>query len=230
MKYNIYNFVTSFYFVLGISLVITMIGLITWYEPLFAFGLIAFALESLYVLIHAWIINPICSYNTKIIRKGFRRPLLQIPFCLPRLLDTDKIYIAKTIIPNKSMFTGEGHINKLFGFSDNKLFEFDQVHNNSFRFGWKSKDDKAIEIYAYYYVNGKRYGKFIDNLLFGNSYILTIEKQSDAVVFKVYDTQNNNYVLKYYVDYKSERRFGYQLGIFYGGKPRAPHKIKFKMW
>lgn len=210
-------------FIIGVVMVVA--GQLLDCKLLFYPGALIVLVIVGFMFLFAFILNPICSINSKIILKGFRRPIANIPFCIPRYVDTTE-YLVKTVMFNKDIFTNETHINKIFGFTVGGLLE-NSVHKNSFRYGWRIVDGK-IEILSYVYIDGKREFKVLAKVLPNIHYELRLHRDSSEVKFTVFQggrlIATNNY------DFTNKYNYGYKCGLYYGGKPKAPHTLKIKIW
>lgn len=110
-----------------------------------------------------------------------------------------------------SPFISGDHINKLFGIS------FGMHHTNSFRFG-QVANMNGIDIYLYYYVNGKRYTKKIQNVQYNKTNYFQIEINKNKIIV------NNVYV----IDIPTTQQ-GYMLYPYYGGIPKSPKDINIEI-
>jgi len=110
-------------------------------------------------------------------------------------------------------------VNKLFGFSSGLH------HTNSARFGWNYEPHK-INLWAYYYINGKRDITYVDSLIIGTEYQLSIESFSDKYNFIVFRNGRKKIVS---IHKSIEHHFGYKLWPYFGGNNTAPHDIAIKM-
>jgi hypothetical protein len=112
-------------------------------------------------------------------------------------------------------------VNKLWGFSSG-LFG---VHKNSYRFGWTyDNDTNQIVIWTYLYINGRLYKKELTTCDFDTEYEFNIKitrsNNSTKVVFKF------NYLYEKEFDIPIElNKCLLELGYYFGGKTRAPHKM-----
>ena len=175
---------------------------------------------SLFVLALLLVSVSFCNKISKIIiNKGFRRPLFTIPFCLPRYIKTKNIIQSKRITFTQSCITNQNHTNKLFGFSVGGLFS---IHKNSFRFGFKSKSGKLYAV-AYFYINKQRFDIEMLQLSTGTEYIMAIERSENKVVFSISNDGFSFAEKEVLFNHTSNK--GLKLGIYYGGKPKAPHDI-----
>lgn len=224
---------TSVYFLYLLPIIAILIGYLLNNMYLVNFNFALIFLFTSFIILKAWVFNPLCSINKKIIYKRFRRPLFQIPFCIPKLIKTKKVFIRKTVIFNTTAKTEHYHINKLFGFSIGDLFEFNSVHNNSYRFGWNyNKELDGINIYSYIYEKNIRFEKLLETIPFNEAIMFTLKKNENNVTFSIFDIKNSFLIKEVVIniDKYNTKKYGYLLGLYYGGKPTAPHKIDLKMW
>ena len=139
----------------------------------------------------------------------------------------DDMLFSGTFLFDKSCeyeINEESCVNKLFGF----CFGFG-VHENSVRFGWTyNKYVNNIYIWAYFYVNGKLHKKNIF------SCCLNVEHTYQIELHRI-SSKLGNYTFRLLIDGKaydgfksiqSDSCFVTTLGPYFGGKTRAPHKIK----
>ncbi len=112
----------------------------------------------------------------------------------------------------------EEQINKLPGITDGIL-----RHRNEFQFGWRnSKNKDEIDIFCYFWINGKRPSlpevekKYkIATVKTSRVYRFRIEVTKDSVV---YTWINNDYQVSTWVPYKFKNRFSWLLQPWIGGK------------
>lgn len=186
-----------------------------------------FAVPILSLWITSAFVNVYCQRKTKRIFRWFHRPILQIPICLPRYSKNKGYYISRDIKFNETNITEDGHTNKLFGYTVGKFFG-SSIHKNSFRFGYNVKKGK-INLVAYHYIDSIRYDVTIKhNVPLNTSFQLTLHRDDDHVTFTVTNKKNKDKI-KRVVNFKSKYTKGYECGIFYGGKPTAPHTIKIEL-
>ena len=222
---NILNLLTNKLFMLALGIVMVVAGQLLNCKVLFYPGAVITLSIVFIFFLFAWMLNPICLWYGKTILKGFRRPLAQIPFCIPRYIKTKKRE-SKTVMFDSSIFTKETHINKIFGFTVGGMFE-KSIHKNSFRFGWRIVDEK-IEIMSYVYIDGHREYKLLAKILPNVHYELILQRNRREVVFEVF--QGRTSIATKVYDFKNSHDYGYRCGLYYGGKPKAPHTIKIKVW
>jgi hypothetical protein len=111
-------------------------------------------------------------------------------------------------------------LNKLYGFTA----VGSKVHENSVRFAWrpsKSSYSSAIEIHAYWYLNGVRGSICLGKAETGFSYSYSLEITPKEYIF-YFDTN------KYVVRARTEKSFGvsWRLFPYFGGNNKAPHDMK----
>lgn len=92
------------------------------------------------------------------------------------------------------------------------------IHKNSYRFGWTSEEDKIV-IWTYSYIEGKLHKKKLTECEFDKEYICSIDI-TDKVIY------NFNGVIREAKLKKSNWLL--ELGFYFGGKTRAPHKMKIE--
>lgn len=142
------------------------------------------------------------------------------------------LYLSKKRIAFKVMFDssckyfidGEDmqDINKLFG-----IGYFPNHHKDSARFGWRYNENlNKIELFAYCYVNGKRISEFITTVPFNQFYVLQINITSTFYSFIV---KKDGFEVTTQVQHNNSKKFGYPLGIFFGGNQPAPKTITIEM-
>jgi len=223
--FKLLNLLTNKILIFILSLVLVIVGYLIDSFILLAIG--SSILSIMISVLFTFILNPICGIKNKVIFKGNHRPLLQIPFCLPRYVKNKNVFLSKNIKLTESCYTNHNHINNLFGFTVGGLFE-NSIHKNSFRIGYMSEKGN-LYFMAYYYLNGERFYKKLMKINCTDSYRMTIHRSRKNVMFEVLN--NNKGVLrKFKVEFESKSDYGYMTGIYYGGKDKAPHKINFKVW
>lgn len=127
-----------------------------------------------------------------------------------------------TVIYSLSDTNDQKDFNKLYGFCDcNSL-----VHENSARFGWRWYDNQ-IEIFAYYYVNGK---PNIDKMSSMEDYMGSVKPNevnhySIRISGNHYIFQLNNKILETPRHQKCKAGGYYKLYPYFGGTSIAPHDI-----
>lgn len=106
-------------------------------------------------------------------------------------------------------------INKLCGL---RMHMFTN-HKNSFRFGWLyNQETNLIDIYCYYYVNGKRDFYKINSVQIGKETTLKINFLKNKVEF----ITNNRLFL---VSYEGRNIIKYFSTFYFGGNLKAPHTM-----
>ena len=130
-----------------------------------------------------------------------------------------KAYAFTLIIPSfdkscKYSIKEKSCVNKLWGFASGF-----GVHKNSYRFGWTydSVSDKII-IWAYIYRNGKLFKEKLTECNFDTEYTFTMEIK-DKVTLTVGTIQKTYEV-------PEPKSWLLELGFYFGGKTRSPHKMK----
>jgi hypothetical protein len=118
------------------------------------------------------------------------------------------------------------NINKLFGFSKGLH------HNNSYRFGWRSKDDR-IQILAYMYKDGKRINEWDEDIHLcfvkpDHEYQFKIETTHKKCIFSVYKSDGSLLVTKQF-DIPETTSIGYKLNPYFGGSVEAPKDMFISM-
>jgi hypothetical protein len=112
-------------------------------------------------------------------------------------------------------------VNKLWGFSSGLL----GVHKNSYRFGWTyDKDTEQIIIWTYLYINGRLYKKELTTCDFDTEYEFKIKIEQNDDSAKVVLKFNYLYTKVFDIPIKLNK-YLLELGYYFGGKTRAPHKM-----
>lgn len=130
-------------------------------------------------------------------------------------------------------------INKLFGFSFNFLPFYDKKdnlwksghHKNSIRFGWRYMNND-IDIFAYAYINGIRYEKFMISTKTSKWIYLSIEEQNNKYVLKSICPNGNSSIVSFEFDELKTGFLGlfiYKLFPYFGGKVSAPHNMTISL-
>ncbi len=104
-------------------------------------------------------------------------------------------------------------VNKLWGFACNL-----GIHKNSFRFGWTS-DGNLIYIWIYVYINGILTKQKIGSCCVNTQQVLSIEIKENRVIFQINEKIVNIISLKVCPIFFTE------LGFYFGGNSKAPHKM-----
>ncbi len=119
-------------------------------------------------------------------------------------------------------------VNKLFGFSLG-LFN---VHKHSYRFGWTYNNEKdVIDIWVYYYNKGKLYKNKIYEAELNSPISLEINTYKDTekkLITNYFIVGDKIFSVTVLNDIKYW--FLLTLGLYFGGKTRAPHKIEVKKY
>ena len=111
-------------------------------------------------------------------------------------------------------------INKLFGFS------YGLHQTNSFRFGWNCTDNKQINIYAYWYIDGVRGSKKLDVYVPGESFkaYIRYNRGTGRITFGIED--ETGFITTFdELDYTAAPCMGYYLLPYFGGNCTAPHDM-----
>ena len=90
-----------------------------------------------------------CTYTIKTNHHYLYHHIFRWPFCSSRKISFRAKFDSNCLYD--TAITGDD-INKLYGATD----YYSTVHSNSVRFGWRHDGKGNIEIFAYWYVNGKR--------------------------------------------------------------------------
>lgn len=105
-------------------------------------------------------------------------------------------------------------------------------HKDSARFGWQyDKEIDRIVLHAYCYVNGQRVSKSICSCEIGKTYRIELRVSTDAYYFAcdekdVFYYRTNGEAT---VTHRHKKRFGYRLGVWFGGNRVAPHDINIQL-
>ena len=118
-------------------------------------------------------------------------------------------------------------VNKLFGWGYlNGLH-----HTDSARFGWNyNQEIGKVNLFAYCYVNKKRFIIPICTVQTNYKYLLQIDKIGSKYLFSVLDAgmRYRNYGT-IEVMFTHNKKISYRLGCFFGGNNPAPHDITIKI-
>jgi hypothetical protein len=110
------------------------------------------------------------------------------------------------------------------------MFDFKQIHKNSFRFGWRTNEYNDLELWAYTYINGTRTAYRLCNIETQQKYRLSLYRNEKSVIFEVVPIDEKGQALgdsiRIDFDFDSKIKYGYKLGTFYGGKHTAPKKVE----
>jgi hypothetical protein len=128
---------------------------------------------------------------------------------------TFKAYFFENCLYNEKF----GDINKLYGMTTCGVTG---VHNNSARFGWRGEKG-IIEIFAYWYINGKRGFKLMGT---------TVPWKADE--YKIYLTKNSvNFVFNGTTHTETRNDCSDLMFIrllpYFGGDAAAPHEMKISI-
>lgn len=134
-------------------------------------------------------------------------------------------------------------VNKLYGIS------FGFIHNtttlwgrlfksraNSFRIGWNcSRQNRKIQLYAYYYNKGKREIKYITDIDLNRNYKACVfldrpNSKIDVLIESESNNTNPNFLYfssssSYYFDFTKTHNYGLKLMPYFGGTIAALHKM-----
>jgi hypothetical protein len=161
-----------------------------------------------------------------VIKKGTHSP-----FRLPRLLfGTKKLaYSVKfTDSCRYEIGSDQTDINKLFG-----IGYFPYHHRNSVRFGWvynPSKND-TMEIYAYWYKDGKRFSEFLCDVPINGPVYYEMAKEYSTPVgwyFRLRVIFDKKEIGRTAVMVRPQWA-GYLLRPYFGGNQTAPHNMEIWM-
>jgi len=123
--------------------------------------------------------------------------------------------------------TDNNDINKLFGWGYlNGLH-----HTDSVRFGWHWDSPLGkVALFAYCYVDGKRFMIPICRVSPNYKYLLQIDKIGKKYLLSVLDAgmRYRNYG-SVEVTFTHNKKISYRLGCFFGGNNPAPHDITIKI-
>ncbi len=142
-------------------------------------------------------------------------------FFLRRFLPSfKKHYYADVTFDESCLYKINGYdyadINKLFGVTRGFL-----VHHNSVRFGWRSLDDKTIQLVSYVYVNKVRIPETIIATVLPNETIhCSLILSGNRCIFK---TDKDDSLSKIITIKKSW--FGFRLWPYFGGPIPAPYAM-----
>lgn len=150
-------------------------------------------------------------------------------FKLPSLvIGQDKITYKVRFTPSCRYEIGladQLDINKLFG-----IGYFPHHHKNSMRFGWRYVIDMdAIEIMAYYYVDGQRMYEHVAFLKIDGNYTFIMYILPDGHLLTVLDDDGKYVAGDVLINHLKGRNFGYLLRPYFGGNQTAPHNIHIDM-
>jgi hypothetical protein len=154
------------------------------------------------------------------IREGKHRPA----FTLPRIIKSHGNEIRYDVTFNSSCryVIGEENqpdINKLFG-----IGYLPWHRKNSVRIGWNYNFvSDVINIWAYWYEDGKRHTEFIRTVNINQTYrmVILMPRVAKCHIIKIND--------HWHTVPMKQRKFGYALGLYFGGDMTAPHDIHVGM-
>lgn len=115
--------------------------------------------------------------------------------------------------------------NKLYG-----IGYFPGHHRNSVRFGWRySPEFRMIIITAYCYINADREIKHICAVRIGRPLIFSIEVMPFTYELRVWDIEDDVSVGAVQVQHSNKKKWGFPLGLYFGGNKTAPHDMTVKI-
>ena len=116
-------------------------------------------------------------------------------------------------------------VNKLFGFG-----YFPSHHKESARFGWMYNiGNKKFTLSAYCYVNGHRIITNLCHVVANRKYVCRIEKHAKYYTFSVIQKENGAELGRISIPYEHNKKLGYKLGLYFGGKQPAPATMKIEI-
>ena len=216
-----------FLFILALFAV-TIASAYTWF-PLFV---VIGSMEALVVLLWATIgifnviVYDMMKYRNYTIFKGFHNIIGR--FFVPILYLNKSKTVEKQFVFSESCRYDSDEItctHKLFGIS------FGWHHKNSARFGWKYNElSGRIIPSAYIYKNGVRYiYECFEEVNIGQIYTYKITTTDyNKISFTITRNLDNKIIGTYDVELSELPRWGYKLYPYFGGDPKAPHKVKIK--
>lgn len=102
-----------------------------------------------------------------------------------------------------------------------------QHHHNSARFGWRYNENiNKIEIFAYCYVDGKRISDVVAMVPFNQFVEMQIEI---GPTFYLFSVKKDQIELSTQVEHSNKKKWGYPLGVYFGGNQPAPKTMKVEM-
>jgi len=207
--------------------------IVTIIASIFGFGLpvaiAATAIAAMLILyLYSSMVNPLyATWYT--IPKGWHytvKGFFSFLFPLTRIYNSDKYDLKFTVrIPEKCSYNINvvgGHWNKLCGTA------FDSVHNNSLRIAWRpTPDSKRVEYCFYDYMDGERGTYYHFKSDWGSMFEILYEK--DKMTVQKDTIANEDWVKSNIIQLKDyehwDRKYRKILLSFFGGEPRAPHKM-----
>lgn len=115
-------------------------------------------------------------------------------------------------------------IHKLYGMT----FGFD-VHYRSLRIGWQTMGGEIIRLYAYYYLEGKRYWTELCNVHCYENYRIVMQRENDELYqVLVYNSEEINSLIGGTV-VAIEKKYDairFKLFPYYGGKNKAENDVR----
>jgi hypothetical protein len=124
----------------------------------------------------------------------------------------------------------QSDINKLFGVS------YGHHHNQSDRIGWRyNKKTDLIDLFLYSYENSKRIKTYLTSVTVGyyDTYIINLDvmenngyRNTNVSIYKtLYGMTAKIFSLSYMYKH-THTKYGYSLGLYFGGNQKAPKTIK----
>lgn len=124
----------------------------------------------------------------------------------------------------------QSDINKLFGIS------YGHHHNQSDRIGWRyNKTTNLIDLFLYSYENSKRIKTYLISVPISKHNVYTIDldvMENNGyrnTNVSIYETSYNISVKLFGLSYMykhTHTKYGYSLGLYFGGNRKAPKTIK----
>jgi hypothetical protein len=182
----------------------------------------------MFIIILKSFVNLLGDFPTYIF-KGFHKPITQFLTLLFTLRfyrkKKNKIVKYRKDVLLLSSLKHEGFISKIGGISigHHRL-------NESFRFGFNGNSTELgkIDLFAFTERNKSISTKFLTTLSIADFFTVDIELNFKLkfAFYRVYDS--NGVQLAFYQEaITSNKNWGYELGLYYGGKKRAPKTLKF---
>ena len=118
-------------------------------------------------------------------------------------------------------------------YDTNKLFGIGYLWSHtkdSARFGWRfNPDSDDITLSAYCYVDKERVIWPLLEVKFGKEYDCTLVITKDSYMFLVFDAATKETLAYETIAKFHNKKFGYKLGVYFGGNKSAPKTMKIKM-
>jgi len=159
------------------------------------------------------------------IKKGKHSSGFHLGITFSKTLRFSAMFLDSCLYPIKD--NDDYDINKLFGFSTSYFH-----HKNSARIGWRCNDKNQIELFAYAYVNGKRFTTYLGVVDVNSDFECTIIDTEKEYLFnvEVSDIVDNDIIKKEYNATINKKKdwffFHYLLYPYFGGNKTAPHTMK----